>query len=72
MSAPLSLAVCVCVCVLPVSLNGCSMLAKICLYGIEHLQSNDASPVFLLYELDLQFHGQTFCILFDLRISREW
>ena len=30
------------------------------------------NPISLLLDLDLQFHGQSFSILLDLRISRKW
>ena len=46
---------------------------KIHLYGIENIQSNGASPVFLLLDLDLHFQGQRFGILLDMRISsKRW
>ena len=41
-------------------------------YGIKHFQSNGASPVVLLLDLVLDFQGQAFGNLFDLRISRKW
>ena len=47
-------------------------ILKIYLYGIKHLQSNGSSLVFLLFNFDLHYQGQTFGILFDLRISRKW
>ena len=41
------------------------------LYGLKHFQSNDASPVFLL--LDLQFQGQVVGIFLYLWISaKRW
>ena len=69
--------ICVCVfvyvsflykCMLPGSSNS----EKIHRYRIEHFQSNGASPVFLLLNLNLHFQGQTFGILFDLWISHIW
>ena len=42
------------------------------LYGIEHFQSNGASPIFLLLELVLHFQDQSFVILSVLRISPKW
>ena len=66
---------CVCVCV-SFCVNVCFQVAKILkrnhLYRIDHFQSNGLSPIFLLLDLDLHFQGQTFVILFVLRISRKW
>ena len=41
-------------------------------YSIEYFQSNGASPVFLLLDIDLHFQGKSFGILCYMRISRKW
>ena len=56
--------VAVCVCVF-FCVNVCCQVAKILMktinvYRIGHLQINSRSPVFLLLELDLHFHGNAF------------
>ena len=38
---------------------------------MEHFQYNGASPFFLLF-FYVHFQGQTFCIVFHLRISGKW
>ena len=52
-------------CVLPVRVKIAKIISKYRLYEIEHFHSNDASPAFVLLDLDLHFHGKSFGVVFD-------
>ena len=71
----MSLAVCICqVCVSAFCIKICSHVAKIwkkITYGIWNFQSNSASLVLLLLDLDLNFQGQSFGTFLVLWISRK-
>ena len=60
---------CVCVCE-----SVCPSLRKGMLSEVKILKkkSPNADPVFLLFDIERHFQGQTFGILFDFRISRKW